>query len=155
MTNLDSLKKRFWSKVNKNGPVHPVHGECWEWTASKAREYGLFTWLNRKLVTAHRASWCIHHGEFPKKFVLHKCDNPLCVNPDHLFLGDVKDNARDMIVKGRKCNGVCTVKLSNRQIEEIKTRLCHNESRSSLAKEFGVSKTKITRIRKLIAVPLS
>ena len=82
----------FWRKVDKKGPIHPIHGRCWVWTGSKVgKGYG-----------QHRRSWKIHFGEIPDGlYVLHKCDNPLCVNPSHLFLGTPKDNVQDMLEKGR------------------------------------------------------
>lgn len=97
--------KRFLNKVNKNGsiPAHMPHlGKCWEWTASIRKDgYGQFT-LNSKNCLAHRASWIIYNGVIPNKlFVLHKCDNPKCVNPAHLFLGTNQDNVDDRERKGR------------------------------------------------------
>lgn len=99
--NTHTLDVRFWRIVNKDGPVpsHQPHlGECWIWT-SKCRSgpYGL---LEGQL--AHRFSWALHFGPIPDGlWVLHKCDNGLCVNPAHLFLGNAKDNTRDAMNKGR------------------------------------------------------
>lgn len=82
---------RFWEKVDKNGPT-PVHapelGPCWVWTASlRAKGYGAFGYtLNGKTVQdrGHRFSYALHVGPIPARaFVLHKCDNPACVNPTH------------------------------------------------------------------------
>ena len=97
---------RFWDKVNKNGPIHPTHGQCWQWTASLYTGgigYGQFHGRRDfRETVAHRISWVIAYGELSKEtLVLHKCDNPKCVNPDHLFLGDYKDNMEDMRAKGR------------------------------------------------------
>ncbi len=77
----------------------PMSG-CWLWTGSgNQRGYGLF-FVNRKCISTHRASWVIHNGEIPKKMhVLHKCDVPACVNPQHLFIGTHQDNMRDMMEK--------------------------------------------------------
>lgn len=95
----NTIEDRFWSKVRKDDG-------CWEWTASvNRRGYG---WLHfggkveRKALKAHRVSWEIHNGPIPDGlWVLHKCDNPRCVRPDHLFLGDRTDNMRDCAAKGR------------------------------------------------------
>lgn len=86
---------RFWSHVDKSG-------DCWIWTAAKKRrDYGGFV-LHGKGRYAHRVSWQITYGDIPDGMnVLHHCDNPSCVNPNHLFLGNQSDNARDMVSKGR------------------------------------------------------
>jgi hypothetical protein len=100
---------RFWSRVDKSGPIpsHVPHlGNCWIWRGSKARGYGHFAERRAtgKLGTTptHRFAWRLAYGPIPEGlFVLHKCDVRACVRPDHLFLGTAKDNADDMIAKGR------------------------------------------------------
>ena len=89
---------RFWSKVDKQGPIHPVCGQCWIWIAGKySTGYG-----QHGNYRAHRYSWNLYYGEIPVGvFVLHRCDNPACVNPKHLFLGTHQDNMDDMNAKGR------------------------------------------------------
>lgn len=94
MTDGDAA--RFWKKV--------VHGDgCWLWSASKDRDgYGWFS-IHGQSIAAHRAVWLLTRGELPVgAFVLHRCDVPACVRPDHLFLGDAKANAEDCVAKGRK-----------------------------------------------------
>lgn len=96
------LKARFYKKFI----VHPG-SRCWIWTASLRGDfkggYGQIGLDRRRGVhDAHRVSWLLHHGEIPTGMcVLHKCDNPKCVNPEHLFLGTRTENTLDMITKGR------------------------------------------------------
>lgn len=89
--------ERFWEKVNI------VPGECWEWTAGIRNGYGAFK-LNGKAIDAHRVSYEAYNGEIPKgKIICHTCDNPKCVNPEHLYAGTYADNVHDMIKRNR-CN---------------------------------------------------
>lgn len=108
--NVSSLELRFWGCVDKDGPViREELGPCWRWTgaltgrpingvrygAIRCRELG-------KSIHAHRCSYMIHYGKIPIAMcVLHRCDNLNCVNPGHLFLGTVKDNNDDKMMKGR------------------------------------------------------
>lgn len=94
-------ESRFWPKVDKS-PGHGPQGECWVWTASTNPDgYGNLN--HGKENRAHRVSWKIHNGPIPPDLqVLHRCDNPPCVRPDHLWLGTHADNMRDMGIKGRR-----------------------------------------------------
>lgn len=93
------IKDLFWARVNKTS-------DCWLWTGGIDKDgYGV---LQTKIslsklypFKAHRLSWYLHNGDPEKMCVLHQCDNPPCVNPDHLFLGTMKDNTGDMMLKGR------------------------------------------------------
>jgi hypothetical protein len=98
---------RFWSKVDKNGPtILHMESPCWIWTASKESGYGRVK-IGRKMFLAHRIAWLITSGPIPHDksahgiCVCHRCDNPACSNPSHLFLGTHTDNMRDREIKKR------------------------------------------------------
>jgi HNH endonuclease len=94
------LTERFWAKVAKGDG-------CWEWQAGKDKNgYGQFTvYPPRRTLRAHRVAYEMEVGPIPDGLmVLHRCDNPSCVRPDHLFTGDAKANSEDMLSKGRYRN---------------------------------------------------
>jgi len=101
-----SVEERFWSKVDKNGPIQ-AHMEtcCWVWTAAKfAQGYGAFQ-LKGRAVRAHRLAWELERGAFIKLDVLHVCDNPSCVRLSHLYLGTDRENGRDRSERGQAACG--------------------------------------------------
>jgi hypothetical protein len=95
------IEDRFWAKVEPE----PNSG-CWIWVGTRAyKDYGYIRGSGEwaAMIGAHRVSWELHNGAIPDGLhVLHRCDNPWCVNPDHLFLGSSKDNHWDAALKGRK-----------------------------------------------------
>lgn len=95
-----SVEARFWAKVDVRGP-----DECWEWQASTTSSgYGqiMVNARPRRITRAHRLSWTIANGPIPSGMVVcHRCDNPPCVNPAHLFVATQQDNIADMVRKGR------------------------------------------------------
>jgi len=145
-------KKRFWDKIDKNGPITNRKDRCWLWTASTVGGgYGGFH-LDGSTIGAHKISYEIHYGCIPKKkLVLHSCDNPPCVRPEHLFCGTQKDNMHDMIKKGR-ANFVRgqehgSSKLSYTDVEEIrKIYAGRNISMRSIAIRFRISASQICEI---------
>jgi hypothetical protein len=128
-------EQRFWNKVKKTDG-------CWNWTAARCRSYGIFAPDGKVPTGAHRVSWRLAFGEIPDGlFVLHKCDNPLCVRPDHLFLGTQSDNIKDKVNKGRqqRGSGAGGAKLTERDVMEIKARALRGEKTRALADYYGVS----------------
>lgn len=96
---MQKIKERFWAKVIKTD-------SCWLWTAGKNKGYGAFALTHKQQKKAHRFSWEMENGPVPKNLqVCHRCDNPLCVRPDHLFLGSHDENHRDKVEKGRSPKG--------------------------------------------------
>ena len=144
MTQL--LKDRFSEKV-ESIPFSTCH-----WWNAGVSLYGMF-WKDGRHHGAHRVSWEIHNDcEIPKgSLVLHKCDNPLCVNPAHLFLGTQKENMQDMIKKGRKAvrRGAdnALTKLSKPQVVKIKWLLKEGQlSQRAIGDLFGCSQGAILAI---------
>jgi len=138
----DAFKQRFWSKVDKSG-------DCWEWTASRLPAgYGRFA-VNGQMTTAHRVSYELKYGPIPTGLhVLHKCDNPPCVTPDHLFLGTQQDNMRDKISKGRQPVGesVYQAKLTDGDIRIIRGLAEVGCKQSHIADFLGICRQIVSDI---------
>lgn len=100
ITTITTGRKYFMTKVE------PQQSGCWHYTGFINKGgYGTIGFRGNRCFLAHRVSWILHVGEIPQGlFVLHKCDNRKCVNPDHLFLGTIQDNVDDMYAKGRANN---------------------------------------------------
>lgn len=142
-----SEESRFWSKVSRLGP-----DECWEWRASRIygdMPYGRFSRPGGKHVYAHRYSYELHHGPIPERqLVLHRCDNPGCVNPAHLFVGTHQDNVDDMESKGR-AHREWGNKLTEQNVIDIRNRYSLGGIiMKDLAQEYGVSMVTIISIVK-------
>ncbi|MDP9301284.1 MAG: HNH endonuclease [Actinomycetota bacterium] len=119
--------------------------QCWPWMGSRIPfGHGRFA-VDGRLVAAHRFAYELLVGPIPEGLcVLHRCDNPPCCNPDHLFLGTIADNNADMIAKGRQVvlagelNGRAL--LTEAQVEEIRWRHAAGETQVALAHAFGVDR---------------
>ena len=136
---------RFWGKII----INPIT-DCWNWNGCKDKDgYGKLFFLGVH-ARAHRVSYTIYKGKVMDNYcVLHRCDNPSCVNPNHLFIGTHADNNYDRKRKNRNGNqnGILNnkVKLSQNNVVYI---LKHKEKKQlELANMFGVSQTCISKIR--------
>lgn len=162
------ISERFWSRVKKTGP-----DECWEWTGTLNGKdgYGVIGGkLNGKRYSlpgvkmlAHRASWIMHFGEIPDNgsyhgtVVRHKCDNPKCVNPNHLELGTQQDNVVDMRDRGRSnYSGLGKQRSGFKHHRAIMTpeslaltwqMIREGRKVAEIAEKIGVSTTTIKNIR--------
>ena len=129
-------EQRFMEKVELI-PFHP----CWEWTGTRSEwGYGQFWIGNGTRQAAPR--WAFEHwvGPIgPGLVVCHRCDNPGCVNPDHLFLGTNQENADDMVRKGRSPKGKAGRRLSKAKREEIVRMVAQGVPQRKVAEQMGLS----------------
>lgn len=149
----EKIPERFADKIKFGEP-----DECWEWqNASNKYGYGLFkVKVDVKWVTefAHRFIYSALYGDIEGLCILHKCDNPRCVNPNHLFAGTQLDNINDRHNKGRSRGGGVrgdshwNSKLRNDDVLKIKKRLSHGEKFDHIAKHYGVHRSTIYAIKR-------
>jgi hypothetical protein len=138
---------RFWAKVDRLDAAG-----CWEWTARRHRQgYGEIM-IGRRKTKAHRVSWTIARGPIPDGVcVLHRCDNPACCNPDHLFLGTQADNIHDMVRKGRQGTGNRSgarpnCKLTPEIAAAIRKEWSERPTQKTLAQRYGVSQGAVSLV---------
>ena len=140
-------REKFWLKVDRRGP-----DECWEWLAGRSGDgYGALD-INGRACSVHRLSWEIHYGDIPDGLcICHHCDNPLCVNPIHLFAGTHSENIADRDRKGRnvKQSGELNfnAKLTDAKVLEILSIEPVYGDQPIIARRFGVSQATISLIR--------
>lgn len=136
-------------------------GNCLVWTGCRSHfGHGTITFLNKKW-WAHRASYLAEYGSIPKdKFICHRCDNPPCIYPVHLFVGTQRDNMQDAAMKGRlkmcftskqdhhKAFGesVCGAKLTEEQALAILRNHVRGTNKKGLADQYGVTESTIRRV---------
>lgn len=140
-----SIVDRFWARVNKTET-------CWLWTGTiLSHGYGQISLGHpstpgSKRWRAHRFSWELHRGTIPDGLVVcHTCDNPICVRPDHLFLGTQADNVHDSSRKGRK-NAWGVQKLNADDVRVIRHQAARGLLQKDIAKAFGVARNTISGI---------
>jgi hypothetical protein len=139
---LPTWQDRYWAKVDKNDP-----DGCWLWTGGTSSGYGTMGAGPDKY--AHRIGYILANGPIPAGMcVCHRCDVPRCVNPAHLFLGDIPANQQDMFEKLRSTWGARSTlaKLTEDDVHEIRRLLRAGLPQTEIAKRFGVSQPSIGNI---------
>lgn len=133
------IADRFWEKVKKGDG-------CWLWTSSRGpKGYGQL-WNEGTFWRAHRVSWLLHYGEIPDgKWVLHHCDNPPCVRPDHLYLGTARENSADRERRQRHAHRAHR-RLTWSQAEAIRDARKRGVPVKDLAEAYRVSEPTISQI---------
>lgn len=136
--------ERFWEKVDKSGV-------CWVWMSGcDAYGYGQFALSHSNPGKAHRVSWELANGPIPDGMaVCHRCDNPPCVRPDHLFLAPNSANMADMKAKGRagqRGERSHVARLNAKQVLAIRKRRDTGVSESQIAREFGVARATVADV---------
>jgi predicted XRE-type DNA-binding protein len=133
--------------------VAVVETGCWDWQASRLpKGYGRFSIpdgnCNSKSILAHVWAYEYYKGPSGALIVCHVCDNPSCVNPDHLFLGSYQDNSNDAMTKGRTCTKCkhWNAKLDDEQVRQIRDSI--GLSQQQLATMYGVSRGHISQLRR-------
>ena len=140
---------RLYSRIEKDS------SGCWNYTGQRCPQgYGKLKCVDYGETLAHRVSYIVHHGPIKKEdCVLHRCDNPSCVNPEHLFLGDRDVNNKDRAKKGRTvtpnmnlthCKRGHEFTVENTTIRKNGTRLCRTCVNSQSARRYHERKNNVS-----------
>ncbi len=146
MLSFEKHLQHYWDRVEKKSTE-----ECWPWTGAKTwKGYGFFRW-DGKSQNAHRVAWMLANGPIPEGIhCLHRCDNPACQNPAHLFLGTNLENISDKMSKGRhrgpRGERSSSAKLTSEQIYEIRERGETCEPYETIARRFGITEGHVSMI---------
>jgi hypothetical protein len=138
------LEERFWEKVHKGGPK-----DCWLWTGSTTGDnlsvtYGIFWQSHSTRLVAHKQAYILTHGEVPTGLqVCHTCDNGLCCNPAHMFVGTLADNMQDMRAKGRGKNEAWKI-TKEIAAEILRLRYDEHWTLKRLGDKFGLTVNYLT-----------
>jgi len=135
-------EERFWLYVRRGSG-------CWEWTGYKNKKgYGVLNLRGHREI-AHRVSFRMHRGNIPNGlFVLHRCDNPGCVNPRHLWLGTLSDNNRDMTLKGRHSHrGLVAGRHAKITADDVREIRASNDDALTLAARYGIARSHVYHIQ--------
>jgi HNH endonuclease len=165
-----SIFDEFWSHVDKTGgpdrlrwePGEPCHGDgspCWMWLKTISRGYGVvWTGYQRGQLLVHRVAWELENGPIPPDLVvLHWCDHPACVNPEHLYLGDRADHTLKWVARGHQAWRLHPekvprgsrnrhAKLTEEDVREIRRLHRIGMLQGELKRKFNASRTCISRI---------
>lgn len=138
---MKTLPERLWSHV-------VILDGCWVWIGATSGGYGKIQRGRRGagFAWAHRVVWELLYGEVPADMrVLHRCDNPPCIRPTHLYLGTQEDNMRDAAARGRTSSGENhpSHRLSAEDVRQVRTRLARGDKQAEIARDFGVSRGTI------------
>lgn len=161
-----TAEDRFWDHVDKTDD----DSMCWEWSGGKRKNYGRLKIAPGQGIDAHRFSYILHYGPIPEgRIICHKCNNPRCVNPSHLYAGTYKDNHKDSVEAGTasyltnfkkftrtmfqkndirlKGSAHPTSKLTEELVRQIRQRAANGETHRTIAASLGLGKTIVTDVK--------